>query len=50
MRLAVHPKCQRQGIASQLINHWLGHSQADYVSASFGVSLELYYFWRKQGF
>jgi tRNA(Met) cytidine acetyltransferase len=50
MRLAVHPALQRQGIASQLISYWLAHSQADYVSASFGVSLELYYFWRKQGF
>ncbi|WFE69368.1 GNAT family N-acetyltransferase [Thiomicrospira sp. R3] len=50
MRLAVHPGCQRQGVGTQLIEHWLVTSQADYACASFGVSQALYPFWRKLGF
>ncbi|WP_044413715.1 GNAT family N-acetyltransferase [Thiomicrospira microaerophila] len=50
MRLAVHPDCQRQGFGTQLIQNWLASSQADYACASFGVSQDLYPFWRKLGF
>lgn len=50
MRLAVHPQTRRQGIASKLVQHWQKTSQADYISTSFGVTQDLYQFWRKQGF
>lgn len=50
MRLAVHPQVRRLGIATQLVQHWQQTSQADFISASFGVTQDLYQFWRKQGF
>lgn len=50
MRLAVHPQVRRLGIASQLVQHWQQNTQADFISTSFGVTQDLYHFWRKQGF
>ncbi|WP_029933582.1 GNAT family N-acetyltransferase [Thiomicrospira pelophila] len=50
MRLAVHPQVQNLGIGSQLVLHWQQSSQAEFISTSFGVTQDLYHFWRKQGF
>ena len=50
MRLAVHPQVQGLGVGRQLIQQWQQNTQADWLSVSFGVTQELYLFWRKQGF
>lgn len=50
MRLAVHPQVRRLGIASQLVQHWQKTTRAEFISTSFGVTQDLYQFWRKQGF
>ena len=50
MRLAVHPQVQGLSIGSQLVLHWQQSTQAEFISTSFGVTQDLYHFWRKQGF
>ncbi|GHX64940.1 tRNA(Met) cytidine acetyltransferase [Vibrio cholerae] len=45
LRIAVHPDCQRQGIGSQLLTHFIAQHHADYYATSFGVSEDLLPFW-----
>lgn len=51
LRLAVHPQARRQGIARRLIQYWQQVTPSlDFCSASFGVTHDLYHFWRQLGF
>ena len=47
MRIATHPACRRQQLASQLLEHIASRSTADYLSTSFGLSQDLLSFWNK---
>ncbi len=49
-RIAVHPQLQNKGFGSYLLTSVCNRSKAEYVSTSYGVSLELLNFWNKQGF
>ena len=49
-RIAVHPQLQNKGFGSYLLTTVCNRSKADYVSTSYGASLELVNFWNKQGF
>jgi len=49
-RIAVHPHLQNKGFGSYLLTTVCTNSRADYVSTSYGASLELINFWNKQGF
>ncbi len=57
MRIVVHPRCQQQGIGSQLLS-WLQlesqqllqPDECDFLGASFGASPELLDFWQNNGF
>ena len=52
VRIAVHSDCQRQGLASQLIQFIIQTRSADcdYIGVSFAASVEMIQFWQKQGF
>lgn len=50
MRLAVHPKLQRQGIGRKMVETWLNQTQAEFASVSFGVTTDLFHFWKQLGF
>jgi len=45
MRIAVHPKCQRMQLGSQLLTQIRQQSTADYLSSSFGMCMNLLQFW-----
>lgn len=50
MRIAVHPALQQRGIGGALLQHVAAAALAsgcDYLSASFGISLELLRFWQR---
>lgn len=50
-RIAVHPARQREGIGQQLIMQARRYStQCDYLSVSFGYTVELWRFWQRCGF
>lgn len=50
-RIAVHPARQREGIGQQLIIQARRYStQCDYLSVSFGYTVELWRFWQRCGF
>jgi tRNA(Met) cytidine acetyltransferase len=50
-RIAVHPARQREGIGQQLIMQAQRYStQCDYLSVSFGYTVELWRFWQRCGF
>ncbi|MFG0607328.1 GNAT family N-acetyltransferase [Vibrio mimicus] len=50
LRIAVHPDCQRQGVGSQLLEHFIEQHPADYYATSFGVSDDLLPFWLNNRF
>jgi tRNA(Met) cytidine acetyltransferase len=50
MRIATHPLCRRQKLASRLLDEIAEHSTADYLSTSFGLSQDLLPFWCKAGY
>ncbi|UQB42094.1 tRNA(Met) cytidine acetyltransferase [Thiomicrospira microaerophila] len=50
MRLAVHPNLQRQGIGRKMVEAWLNQTQAEFASVSFGVTADLFHFWKQLGF
>ncbi len=53
MRIAIHPAVQRQGIGSKLITETTKTIKAedyDCIGTSFGVTVELYHFWKSLGF
>ncbi|AKO45597.1 GNAT family N-acetyltransferase [[Haemophilus] ducreyi] len=56
-RIAVQPDLQNQGIGSQLVNDFMQKMQKnnknrplDFISVSFGITLHLLTFWRRNGF
>ena len=44
-RIAVHPNLQQQGFGGALVTALIKHSNADYLSTSFGATSELLSFW-----
>lgn len=50
MRIATHPSCRYQGLASRLLAAVASVSTADYLSTSFGLSQNLLAFWKKSQF
>ena len=50
MRIATHPNCRRQQLASRLLTIIASHSSADYLSTSFGLSQDLLEFWEKSSY
>jgi tRNA(Met) cytidine acetyltransferase len=50
MRIATHEQCRRKKLASELLTKIATHSSADYLSTSFGLSEELFTFWRQTGY
>ncbi len=50
IRIAVHPDFQQQGFGSALLKSLTKKSKADYLSTSFGASIELLQFWQQLKF
>lgn len=55
MRIVVHPRCQQEGLGSQLLNWLQAPTQqqdlnSDFLGTSFGASPELINFWQTNGF
>lgn len=50
IRIAVHPKIQQQGFGAWLLSSLMQKTKADYLSTSFGVTVELLRFWDKLNF
>ena len=51
VRLAVHPACQRRGLGGQMLQAVRARfADRDYLGASFGASVALLRFWRREGF
>lgn len=50
MRIAIHPQYCRRNIGRTLVNFIGSTSQADYLSTSFGLTLDLLGFWHSLGF
>ncbi|WP_156500055.1 tRNA(Met) cytidine acetyltransferase TmcA [Ectothiorhodospira sp. BSL-9] len=53
VRIAVHPRLQRQGLGTALLRQVVDHARqggADLVGAGFGATPELLDFWRGEGF
>lgn len=50
LRIAVHPAIQQRGYGTFLLEQIDKHSQADYLSSSFGATPEVLDFWKKAGY
>jgi tRNA(Met) cytidine acetyltransferase len=50
LRIATHPQLQGQGIGRSLVRYLCSSSSADYLATSFGLTDELYTFWRDLSF
>ncbi len=50
IRIAVHPKLQRQGFGTALLKSLIENSKADYLSTSFGATTGLLSFWQQLEF
>ena len=51
VRISVHPKFQRNGVGSQLLKFAIDkYKNLDTLSASFGATMSLIRFWKKNGF
>ncbi len=50
MRIATHPHLHRRGIGRELLKHVVASSKSDYLATSFGLTEELFEFWKNSGF
>lgn len=52
MRIAIHPEAQRTGIGTKALSQLVASKclNFDYVATSFGVTSELFHFWKDSGF
>ena len=50
MRIATHADCRGKMMASQLLENITTQSKADYLSTSYGLSAQLFSFWKRNGY